>query len=103
MTTALERVMSGPAPAETAVERRPFSAALLYGPLAVAMAVFGAVVARDAGDAVTMWVEVGLILVWAIAGTVSTRRRPDENNGPLVLRATAIAALGCMCASLLRA
>src|SRR3954469_23527617 len=103
MTTALERVMAGPAPAETVSERPPRSPALLYGPLAVAMAVFGGVVARDAGSQLTLWLEVGLITLWAIAGTVALRRRPEELTGVLVLRATAIAALACMCAALLRA
>ena len=48
MATALERVMSGPAPAEVVKEQRPRPASLLYGPLAIVLAVSGAVVARDA-------------------------------------------------------
>src|SRR3977135_3652783 len=100
MTTALERVMSGPAPAEAVAElprRRP--PALLYAPLAVGLATFGAVVGRDAGNDVTQWLRVGLVVAWAVAGAVATRRRPDENIGPLALRATVIGAVGSMCAS----
>src|SRR5438874_11420481 len=101
--TALERVMSGPAPAEVTQERRPRPAALLYGPLAIAVAAVGAVVARDADGQVGQWVRVGLVVAWAIAGMVATRRRPDEHIGPLALRATAIGAVGSACASLLAA
>jgi signal transduction histidine kinase len=102
--TALERVMSGPAPAERVAERPSRrSPALLYGPLAVAVATFGAVVGRNAGNDVTQWLRVGLVVAWAVAGSVATRRRPDENIGPLALRATVIGAVGSMCASLLRA
>jgi signal transduction histidine kinase len=104
MTTALERVMSGPAPAEVAKEPRPPSpAALLYGPLAIVIAVGGAVVARDAHGQVGQWVRVGLVVAWAIAGMVATRRRPEERIGPLALRATAIGAVASACASLLAA
>ncbi|HEV3354891.1 MAG TPA: histidine kinase [Acidimicrobiales bacterium] len=104
MTTALERVMSGPAPAEVAKEPGPPSpAALLYGPLAIVIAVGGAVVARDAHGQVGQWVRVGLVVAWAIAGMVATRRRPEERIGPLALRATAIGAVASACASLLAA
>src|SRR2546423_979571 len=104
MTTALERVMSGPAPAETVAERpRRRAPAPLYGPLAVVLATFGAVIGRDAGNDVTQWLRVGLVIAWALAGSVAARRRPDENIGPLALRATVIGAAGSMCASLLRA
>ena len=103
MTTALERVMSGPAPAEVTQERRPRPVALLYGPLAIAVAAVAAVVARDAEGQVGQWVRVGLVVAWAVAGMVATRRRPDEQIGPLALRATAIGAVGSACASLLAA
>ena len=103
MATALERVMSGPAPAEVVKEHKRRPAALLYGPLAVVLAVGGAVVARDAGGQVGQWVRVSLVIVWAVAGMVATRRRPEEQIGPLALRATAIGALASMCASLLAA
>jgi signal transduction histidine kinase len=104
MTTALERVMSGPAPAEVAKEPGPPSpAALLYGPLAIVIAVGGAVVARDAHGQVGQWVRVGLVVAWAIAGMVATRRRPEERIGPLALRATASGAVASACASLLAA
>src|SRR5947209_14302021 len=103
MATALERVMSGPAPAEVVKERKPRRAALLYGPLAIVLAVVGAVVARDAEGQVGEWVRVGLVVAWAIAGMVATRRRPEEHIGPLALRATAIGAVGSMAASLLAA
>jgi signal transduction histidine kinase len=103
MATALERVMSGPAPAEVVKETKARPVSLLYGPLAVALAVFGAIVARDARGQVGQWVRVGLIVVWALAGMVATRRRPDEHIGPLALRATAIGAVASMSASLLAA
>ena len=103
MATALERVMSGPAPTEVVKEKRPRPAALLYGPLAIALVVVGAVVARDAEGQVGQWVRVALVVFWAIAGMVATRRRPEEHIGPLALRATAIGALASMCASLLAA
>src|SRR5438270_849669 len=103
MATALDRVMSGPAPAEVTRERRPRPVALLYGPLAIALAAGGAVIARDATGQVGQWVRVGLVVAWAIAGMVATRRRPDEHIGPLALRATAIGAAGSMAASLLAA
>src|SRR5207248_8813231 len=72
MATALERVMSGPAPAEVVKEHKPRPAALLYGPLAIALAVVGAVLARDAEGQVGQWVRVGLVVIWAIAGMVAT-------------------------------
>src|SRR3954447_570186 len=103
MATALERVMSGPAPAEVVKEHKRRPAALLYGPLAIVLAVAGAVVARDADGQVGQWVRVGLVVVWAVAGMVATRRRPAEQIGPLALRATAIGAIASMCASLLAA
>src|SRR5205814_4056592 len=68
MATALERVMSGPAPTEVVKEQRPRPAALLYGPLAIALVVVGAVVARDAEGQVGQWVRVALVVFWAIAG-----------------------------------
>src|SRR5206468_1519513 len=83
--------------------QKPRPAALLYGPLAVALVVSGAVLARDAEGQVGQWVRVGLVIVWALAGMVATRRRPEEHIGPLALRATAIGALASMCASLLAA
>src|SRR5438874_770569 len=92
--TALERVMSGPAPAEVTQERRPRPAALLYGPLAIAVAAVAAVVARDADGQVGQWVRVGLVVAWAFAGMVATRRRPDGQIGPLGLRAIASGAVG---------
>jgi len=103
MATALERVMAGPAPAEVVKEHKPRSASLLYGPVAIALAVGGAVAARDADGQVGQWVRVGLVIVWAIAGMVATRRKPEERIGPLALRGTAIGALGSMSASLLAA
>jgi signal transduction histidine kinase len=103
MATALERVMSGPAPAEVTREHKRRPAALLFGPLAIVLAVVGAVLARDAGGQVGEWVRVGLVVVWAVAGMVATRRKPDERIGPLALQATAIGAVGSMCASLLAA
>ena len=103
MATALERVMSGPAPAEVVKERKPRPVALVYGPLAILLAVVTAVIARDAPGQVGQWVRVGLVVVWAIAGMVATRRRPDEHIGPLALRATCIGALGSASASLLAA
>ena len=103
MTTALERVMSGPAPAEVTKEQRPRPLALLYGPLAIALAVAGAIVARHAHGQVGQWVRVGLVVAWALAGMVATRRRPEEQIGPLALRATSIGAVGSTCASLLAA
>ncbi len=103
MATALERVMAGPAPAEVEKERRPRPVALLYAPLAIALGVVPAIVARDADGQVGQWVRVGLILAWAVAGAVATRRRPDEHIGPLALRATAIGAVGSASASLLAA
>src|SRR3954447_24433437 len=103
MATALERVMSGPAPSEVTEERKPRPAALLYGPLAIVLVVFGAVIARHADGQVGEWVRVALVVVWAIAGMVATRRRPEEQIGPLALRGTAIAAVGSACASLLSA
>ena len=103
MATALERVMSGPAPAEVTKERKPRPVALLYGPLAILLAVVGAVVARDAEGQVGQWVRVALVVVWAIAGMVATRRKPEEHIGPLALRATAIGAVASVGASLLAA
>ncbi|MBV8983522.1 MAG: hypothetical protein JOZ68_05075 [Acidimicrobiia bacterium] len=103
MATALERVMSGPAPAEVVKEHRSRSAALLYGPLGVVLAAGGAIAARDANGQVGQWVRVGLVVVWAIAGMVATRRKAQERIGPLSLRATAIGAAGSVCASLLSA
>src|SRR5437588_5381753 len=103
MATALERVMPGPGPAEVTKGRTPRPVALLYGPLAILLAVVGAVVGRDAAGQVGQWVRVALVVVWAIAGMVATRRRPEEHIGPLALRATAIGALASMCASLLAA
>src|SRR5947209_11298052 len=101
--TALERVMAGPAPAEVTKEKKPRPAALLYGPLAIILAVVGAVVARDAEGQIGQWVRVGLVVAWAAAGMMATRRRPQEHIGPLALRATAIGAIGSMSASLLAA
>jgi signal transduction histidine kinase len=95
--------MSGPAPAEVTKEQRPRPVALLFGPLAIALAVLGAVVARDAKGQVGQWVRVGLVVAWAVAGMVATRRRPEEHIGRLALRATAIGAVGSMAASLLAA
>ena len=103
MATALERVMSGPAPAEVTKERKPRPVALLYGPLAILLAVVGAVVARDAEGQVGQWVRVALVVVWAIAGMIATRRKPEEHIGPLALRATAIGAVASVGASLLAA
>src|SRR5690349_3710172 len=103
MATALERVMSGPAPAEAVKEHKARPAALLYGPLAVLLAAGGAIAARDANGQVGQWVRVGLVVVWAFAGMVATRRKPQERIGPLSLRATAIGAAGSACASLLSA
>src|SRR2546425_2806491 len=103
MTTALERVMSGPAPAEVEKERRSRPAALLYGPLAIAVAAVGAVVARDADGQVGQWVRVGLVVAWAAAGMVATPRRPAEQIGPPTLRATAIGAVSSACAARLAA
>src|SRR3954468_4167732 len=103
MATALERVMAGPAPAEVAKEHKPRPAALLYGPLAILLVVFGAVVARDADGQVGEWTRVALVIVWALAGMVATRRKPEEQIGPLALRATALGAVASACASLLAA
>src|SRR5581483_11915040 len=103
MATALERVMSGPAPAEVEKVHKPRPASLLYGPLAVVLVVLGAVVARDAEGQVGQWVRVGLVVVWAIAGMIATRRKPHERIGPLTLQATAIGAVASTCASLVAA
>src|SRR3954463_5376279 len=103
MATALERVMAGPAPAEVTKEHKPRPAALLYGPLAILLVVFGAVVARDADGQVGEWTRVALVIVWALAGMVATRRKPEEQIGPLALRAPALGAVASACASLLAA
>src|SRR3989442_7841166 len=92
MATALERVMA-PAPVEAPTERRHRPVAALYGPLAVGLTVWGAVLARNAGDAGAEWLRVGLAVAWAVAGAGAVARRPDERNGPLVLRATVLCAL----------
>jgi signal transduction histidine kinase len=84
-------------------EHKQRPAALLYGPLAIVLAVVGAVLARDAEGQVGQWVRVVLIVVWAVAGMVATRRRPEEHIGPLALRATALGAVASTCASLLAA
>jgi signal transduction histidine kinase len=103
MATALERVMAGPAPTEVEKVQRPRPAALVYGPLAILFAAGAAVVGRDGSGQVGQWVRVGLVVVWAVAGMVATRRRPDEQIGPLALRATWIGAVGSASASLLAA
>ena len=102
MATALERVMA-PAPVEAPAEGRHRPVAVLYGPLAIGLTVWGAVLARNAGDAGAEWLRVGLAVAWAVAGTVALVRRPDERNGPLVLRATVMGALTSLAASALRA
>src|SRR5438034_3419412 len=102
MATALERVMA-PAPVEAPTERRHRPVAVLYGPLAVGLTVWGAVLARNAGDAGAEWLRVGLAVAWAAAGTLAVVRRPDERIGPLVLRATLVGAVTSLAASALRA
>src|SRR5437762_14182303 len=99
MATALERVMSGPAPAEVVKEQKPRPAALLYGPLAVAPVVSGAVLARDAAGQVRQWVRVGLVIVWVLAGLVAARRRPEALLRPLALLRAALRALASWCGS----
>src|SRR5437763_5426828 len=102
MATALERVMA-PAPAEVPAEHRRRPIAVLYGPLAVALTVWGAILARHAGDAGAEWLRVGLAVAWAAAGTLAVARRPDERIGPLVLRGTLVGAVTSLAASALRA
>src|SRR5438067_2636011 len=102
MATALERVMA-PAPAEVPAEHRRRPIAVLYGPLAVALTVWGAILARHAGDAGTEWLRVGLAVAWALAGTLAVLRRPDERIGPLVLRGTVVGAATSLATSALRA
>src|SRR2546423_12862293 len=82
MATALERVMA-PAPVETSTaehRRRPL--AVLYGPLAVGLTVWGAVLARNAGNAGAEWLRVGLAVAWAGAGAGALGRPPGERNRP---------------------
>jgi len=82
--------------------RRRQEAVLLSAPVAVLLAVGGAVVARD-GDLATEIACAGLVMAWAVAGAIITIRRPAERLGMLIGRAAVVAAVASCAAALLRA
>ncbi|HET7722248.1 MAG TPA: hypothetical protein VFK43_19930, partial [Acidimicrobiales bacterium] len=59
-------------------------------PVAVGLAVAGAVLARDSGHLKTALLYAATVLAWATAGAVITVRRPGERQGSLILQASVL-------------
>jgi len=88
---------------ESAGPRRRRAAVVVLAPIAVALAVSGAFIARDSGDTGTQVVRAALVVAWATAGAVISLRRRQERLGPLVLLGAVVAGGASLTAALLRA
>jgi signal transduction histidine kinase len=65
-------------------------------PVAVGLAVAGAVLARDTGHLKTALLYAATVLAWATAGAVITARRPGERQGSLILEASVLGAVAAL-------
>jgi signal transduction histidine kinase len=88
----------------TALERKAGARAgrVLLAVVAVAGAAWSAVVAARAEAPVRWYVLAGLVVVWVVAGLISSARRADEPLGSLVLAAATIASAGLLGAAILQ-
>jgi len=91
-----------PQPEAAGPRRRP-AVAVVVAPGAVALAMGGAIVARNSGDVGTQVLRAVLISSWAIAGAVIAVRRANERLGPLVLFGALTAGVAGLAAGVLRA
>jgi len=102
-TTTVEPTIDVPTgPGATQPGRTP-TAAVVLAPIAVALAVAGALITRDAGQPGTQVIRAGLVVAWATAGAVMVLRRRLERLGPLVLLGAVVAGGASLAAALLRA
>src|SRR5688572_14429255 len=76
---------------------------LLLAPVALGLVIWGALLARDLGDADTEFVRAVLVASWVFAGSVLVVRRPGEKLGRLVLGAATLAAVGSLACAIVRA
>ncbi|HEX3393238.1 MAG TPA: hypothetical protein VHS52_01815, partial [Acidimicrobiales bacterium] len=94
-----DKVQPAPRPGEA----RARGTSIALAPLAVALAVAGAVLARDAGDSANEVLRAALVSAWAVAGAMITGRRHHERMGPLVLAGSLVAGVAALAAGAVRA
>lgn len=94
-------VDAAPHPSEA---RDPAALLALPGALvAIGLAVAGAVVAGAEGPVTTHVERAAVVVAWAVAGVVVTRRRPGERLGPLVLGAALVGGVAVLAAGVVAA
>ena len=86
----IERSAGSSVDAEVADELRP-AFCIAVGPVAVAIAIVAVAHADDVGAAT--WVQLGLVVAWAITGVLVGIRRRSERLGPIALTVAGVGAL----------
>ena len=98
MATALNPTVTAADDMALPEARRPRAAWLrsALAPAAAGLAGAGVVLARDTGHLKTALLYLATVVAWAAAGTVITVRRPGERQGPLILQASLLGAVGVL-------